>query len=106
MLDEDNILKIESIFLSLEEDYVNQLLVIPEFHLFLNQYFKYSNKELVTHFAMLQEKMDRGEVKEEEEDKIELSMIACVLAMSENIKKLIKVKTPNYENKGNNGRTR
>ena len=44
-------------------------------------------------------RMENGEVKEEDEDDVELSMIACVLAMADKIKELILVKTPHYEEK-------
>lgn len=106
--DVETIRSVESIFVSLEEDYIKQLLSIPEFYEYLSEYLKYSNLELIEKFKKNQESMENGEVTEDKEDDVELEMIACVLAMADKIKRLILVKTPTYEEEEerSNGRHR
>ena len=60
----------------------------------------------MSNFSKLHGLMESGQVKEENEGDVELSMIACVLAMSDKIKELILVKTPDYSEGRSNGRGR
>ncbi len=105
-IDKETVREVEQIFLSLEKEYVLRLLEIPTFVDYLREYFAYSNEELMRRFSKLHEQMENGEVKEEDEGKVELSMIACVLAMSDKIKELILVRTPNFSEGRSNGRGR
>ena len=47
----------------------------------------------------MQEQMENNEISEEDEDMVELSMIACILAMSEKVRILVKKKLPEKEKK-------
>ena len=95
--DRETISEVERIFFSLEKEYINELLKMPEFHNYLMKYYAYSNKNLIALFSRLQEQMENGQIRDEDEDMVELSMIACILAMSEKLKLLIKMKTRDRE---------
>ena len=97
--DKETILEVERIFFSLEKEYINELLKVPEFHKYLARYFSYSNKNLLALFSRMQEQMENNEISEEDEDMVELSMIACILAMSEKVRILVKKKLPEKEKK-------
>lgn len=92
--DAETILEIEKVFLGLEEEYVKQLLNIPLFRELLNEYYSFTNEELLARFLKYYNQMENMAVTPENEDHVELHMIACVLTMAEKIKRLIKVKTP------------
>ena len=104
--DKETILEVERIFFSLEKEYINELLKVPEFQKYLARYFSYSNKNLLALFSRMQEQMENGDIKEEDENVTELSMIACILAMSEKVKSLIKAKHYVSSKEETNERTR
>ena len=95
--DAETILEIETIFLGLEEEYIKQLVTIPVFRELLQEYYSFSNEELMARFSKFYNKMESMEVTEGNENHVELHMIACVLAIAEKVKRLIKVKTPDLE---------
>ena len=97
--DRETISEVERIFFSLEKEYINELLKMPEFHNYLMKYYAYSNKNLIALFSRLQEQMENGQIRDEDEDMVELSMIACILAMSEKVRILVKKKLPEKEKK-------
>ena len=104
--DYETIKEVEQIFFSLEEEYIKELLKVPEFQEYLVRYLSYSNKNLLALFSRMQEQMENGDIKEEDENVTELSMIACILAMSEKVKRYIKAKHYVSNREETNERTR
>ena len=106
--DKATILEVEQIFLSLEKEYVSQLFQIPEFYGILKDYFAFSNEELMKKFKENHDKMENYQVSEEQSDKVELEMIACVLAMADKVKRLVLARTGAYDRDEDleNGRSR
>ena len=88
----EQVKEIEGVFLSLEEEYINQLIKVPAFYKIISMYFSFTNEELMAIFKSCHEKMENGLVTEQDEDKVELQMIASTLAMSDKIKQLILMK--------------
>ena len=95
--DSETIEQVEKMFMEMEGDYVLKLLQIREFEEFVTKFYAYSNIALMHRFIELQERMDNGEVTEEDEEKVELEMIACVLAMAEKVKVRILSKTSTFK---------
>ena len=106
LFNKEAVLEVQRIFVSMEKEYIEQLIRIPEFQEYLMKYFTYSNENLMGLFSRMQQQMDNGEIKEEDEEKIELSMIACILAMSEKVKRLILTKHPSLSDEEEMGHAR
>lgn len=97
VFDKETILEVERIFISLEKEYIEELMRIPEFQQYLMKYFAYSNENLLGLFSRMQQQMDNGDIKEEDEGTVEMSMIACILAMSEKVKRIVLAKQRSVE---------
>lgn len=89
---QEQVKEIEKVFLSLEEEYIKQLIEMPEFYQMLLMYRAFSNEELLNIFRTCHERMENGLVEEKDEGKAELQMIASTLAMADKIKQLILTK--------------
>lgn len=94
VFDKKTVMEVERVFFSLEQEYTNQLMQIPQFHNLVLKYYALSNDELMRLFAKNYDGMETFAVAEKDEDKTELEMIACVVAMATKIKQLRKTKGP------------
>ncbi len=92
--DKNTVLEVEKIFFSLEDEYVKQLMEIPDFYKLVLSYYSLSNEELMRLFSKNYDNMETFAVEEKDEHKTELEMIACVVAMASKIKQLRKTKAP------------
>ena len=97
-------------FLESEIDYLKQLVQIPEFLQVYEQYKNFGVSQLSERLKVLTEMMERGEVREEDEGKVELEVMCCCLAIEDAVRRKTRVKTPDYddyeEEKMTNGRSR
>lgn len=108
-IDEESIIEIQKTFLSFEKEYVEKLVKIPAFAKYIQEYFSYSNEELTKKFSDMLSAMENGETMDKKpvnEKETELSMIACVLAMADKVRKITLSKTNSSDNYEPNGRTR
>ena len=95
------------IFLNSEICFLKRLVEIPEFIPMLDIYIKYNIGQLSERLIALTQKMENGEVSEDEEQKVELEIMCCCLAIEDKIKvKGPKVLTPENKNELTNGRSR
>ncbi len=94
VFDKETVLEVERIFFSLEQEYTSQLIKLPLFYDLVMKYYSLSNEELMKRFAKRYDQMESFEVAEKDEEKAELEMIACVVAMATKIKQLRKTKGP------------
>ena len=101
MEEKEYIKKVEKLFVVLEEETVAKLIRIPEFYEYLKQYSTLSSDQLLKVYKALNDRIENGEVTEEEEDSVNLSLIATVLTISDKAKKVIKNNLTNDENKKN-----
>ena len=94
----DEIAHTRDTFLTSEIDYLRQLSQVPEF---IDLYSKFKGKrasELSTRLVNLTQMMENGQIKEEDERKVELEIMCCCLAIEDATKSLGgKVLTPNYD---------
>lgn len=94
-------------FLNSEIEFLKQLVEMPEFLPMLTMYVKYNIGQLSERLTALTQKMENGEVSEDEEQKVELEIMCCCLAIEDKIKvKGPKVLTPENKNELTNGRSR
>ena len=93
------ITNIRDTFINSEIDYIKKLSQVPEF---LELYAAYSEvpvDELSGRLTGLLEKMENGEIKQENEKSVELEMICCCLAIKDAVLKKQLVLTPSGEEK-------
>ena len=93
-------------FLKSEIDYIKQLAQIPEFLQLYEKYKTVGASKLSARLQVLTQMMENGEVKEEDEDKVELEVMCCCLAIEDAVKRRTRVLTPDYEEEMTNGRSR
>ena len=94
-------------FLNSEIDFLKQLSEMPEFIEMLALYVKYNIGQLSERLTALTQKMENGEVSEDEEQKVELEIMCCCLASEDKIKiKGPKVLMPENKQELTNGRSR
>ena len=94
-------------FLSSELDYLKQLAEIPDFIELYRQYKGANMDKLSERLMTLIQKMENGEISEEEEQKTELEIMCCCLAIEAAIKtKGSKVLTPEKKEDMTYGRSR
>ena len=93
-------------FLTSEIDYLKQLSQVPEFLELYNSFKTVSASKLSARLLTLTQMMENGEVKEEDEKKIELEVMCCCLAIEDAVKSLGgKILTPDHETEMTNGRS-
>ena len=93
-------------FLNSEVDYLKQLINVPEFFELYGEYRGLGTSALSQRLVALSTLMESGQIKEEDEGKIELEMICCCLAIEDALKtKGPKVLTPEPTEEITNGRT-
>ena len=94
----DELATLRDSFLSGEIDYLKELVKMPEFLEIFEKYRGSNLGVLSRRLTVLTEMMENGEVKEDEEAKVELDIMCCCLAIEDAIKtKGSLVKTPNQE---------
>ena len=94
-------------FLISEIDYLRQLSQMPAFIDLYKQYRGVKASELSSRLVTLTQMMENGEVKEEDEEKVELDIMCCCLAIEDATKSLgPRVLTPEPEEERTHGRSR
>ena len=92
-------------FLISEFEYLKQLSQVPEFIDLYNNFKGVSASELSTRLVNLTQMMENGQIKEEDEKKVELEIMCCCLAIGDATKSLGgKVLTPEYDEEKTHGR--
>ena len=93
-------------FLTSEIDYLKQLSQVPEFLELYNSFKNVGASKLSARLLTLTQMMENGEVKEEDEKKVELEVMCCCLAIEDAVKSLGgKTLTPNHEVEMTTGRS-
>lgn len=93
-------------FLTSEIDYLKQLAQVPEFIGLYNQYRGVKASELSARLVTLTQMMENGQVKEDDEKKVELEVMCCCLAIEDATKSLgAKVLTPEVDEEITHGRS-
>ena len=95
------------IFLTSEIDYLKQLSQVPEFLELYESFKNIGASKLSARLLTLTQKMENGEVKEEDEKKVELEVMCCCLAIQDAVKSIgARTLTPTYDEEMTNGRRR
>ncbi len=93
-------------FLTSEIDYLKQLSQVPEFIDLYNKFRSVKASELSARLVTLTQMMENGQVKEEDEKKVELEVMCCCLAIEDATKSLgAKVLTPENDEEMTHGRS-
>ena len=103
----EEIANARDVFLTNEIDYLKQLSQLPEFLELYNSFKNIGASKLSARLLTLTQMMENGEVKEEDEGKVELEVMCCCLAIEDAVKSLgAKTLTPDHEAEMTNGRSR
>lgn len=95
------------VFLTSEIDYLKKLSQVPEFMELYNSFKTIGVSTLSSRLVTLTQMMENGEVKEEDEKKVELEVMCCCLAIEDAVKSLgEKTLRPNNETEITNVRSR
>ena len=93
-------------FLTSEIDYLKQLSQMPEFLELYNSFRNVGASKLSARLLTLTQMMENGEVKEEDEKKVELEVMCCCLAIEDAVKSLgAKTLTPDNVEEVKSGRS-
>ncbi len=90
---------IRDAFLMSEFEYIEQLSQLPQFAEYYNNYKKEDTDSLSRKLLSLYQMMESGKIPEDSEDKVELQMICCSLAIEDKIRELILTKRKEIEKK-------
>jgi len=94
-------------FLTSEIDYLKQLSQVPEFLELYNSFKTVGASKLSARLLTLTQMMENGEVKEEDEKKVELEVMCCCLAIEDAVKSLgAKTLTPDNVEEVKGGKSR
>ena len=86
-------------FLISEFEYIAELAKTPAFKAYYQQYKGEDIDVLSNRLKALHQMMDEGKIKKEDEEKVELQMICCCLAIEDEIRELIMLKRSELEEK-------
>lgn len=84
----EEISHVRDTFLTSEIDYLKQLSQIPEFLDLYNSFKTVSASKLSARLLTLTQMMENGEIKEEDENEVELEIMCCCLAIEDAAKSL------------------
>ena len=88
---------IRDTFLRSESEFLKEVAYKPGFVQLYNYYAAMSLEEIIARMTNLINKMENGEVKQEDEDKVELAVMCCSLAIEDAVKRRIKELTRHEE---------
>lgn len=97
---------IRDTFLRSESEFLKEIAHKPGFVQLYNYFAAMSLNEVVTKMTNLVDKMENGEIKQEDEDKVELAIICCCLAIEDAVKKKRLVLIKNEAKEEGMGRVR
>ena len=103
----EEIANARDVFLTSEIDYLKQLSQVPEFLKLYESYKNVGASKLSARLLTLTQMMENGEVKEEDEKKVELEVMCCCLAIEDAVKLLgAKTLSQTHDEEKTNGRSR
>ena len=88
---------IRDAFLMGEFGYIEKLSQLPEFAKYYANYKGQDVQTLSSRLLTLYQMMEEGKIKQEDEEKVELQMICCSLAIEDEIRRLILQKRNEIE---------
>ena len=100
----EEIANARDVFLTSEFEYLKQLSKVPEFLKLYNSFKNVGASKLSARLLTLTQMMENGEVKEEDEKKVELEIMCCCLAIEDAVKSLEKTLTLDDEVEMTKGR--